>query len=71
MHTTEFSGEGYGFSLVYSGNFLVQEVDTFNVSRVSMRIHPHCFNWMLGCNETFDTPDVAMVYSDTGLNTMI
>ena len=69
--TTEFSGEVLGFSFVYSGNFLAQvEVDTFDVARVSMGIHPHCFNWALGYEETFTTPETVMVYSNQGLNKM-
>lgn len=36
----ENQGEVYGFSLVYSGNFLAQtEVDTYDVSRVMIGIH--------------------------------
>lgn len=42
---TEHIGEAYGFSLVYSGNFLGQvEVDHYNVSRVTMGIHPLIFS---------------------------
>ena len=44
--TGEHAGEVYGFSLVYSGNFLAQaEVDTYDVTRVMLGIHPHCFSW--------------------------
>ena len=46
--TTEKHGEVYGFSLVYSGNFLAQvEVDHFNVTRVQLGINPFDFNWLL------------------------
>ncbi len=70
-NTDEFSGEVYGFSFVYSGNFLAQvEVDTYNTSRIMMGIHPHCFSWPLNANEHFQTPEVVMVYSDQGLNLM-
>lgn len=69
--TTENSGEAYGFSLVYSGNFLAQvEVDTYDVARVSMGINPFEFGWTLESMEEFQTPEVVMVYSDTGLNGM-
>ncbi|MFB3169542.1 alpha-galactosidase [Neobacillus sp. 179-C4.2 HS] len=68
---TEHDGEVYGFSLVYSGNFLAQvEVDTYSVSRVLMGIHPLQFNWKLNPNESFQTPECVMVYSDKGLNGM-
>ncbi|WP_087974257.1 alpha-galactosidase [Oceanobacillus rekensis] len=67
--TTENQGEVYGFSLVYSGNFLAQvEVDHYDVARVSMGINPFDFNWLLESGESFQTPEVVMVYSDDGLN---
>lgn len=67
----EYDGEVLGFSFVYSGNFLAQvEVDTYDVSRVTVGIHPHCFSWNLETNETFQTPEVVMVYSNQGLNKM-
>lgn len=69
--TTENSGEVMGFSFVYSGNFLAQvEVDTYDVARVSMGIHPQGFSWQLKQGESFQTPEVVMVYSDKGLNGM-
>lgn len=67
----EFSGEVYGFSLVYSGNFLAQaEVDNYDVTRVLMGIHPNGFRWELEKEEEFQTPEVVMVYSAHGLNEM-
>ncbi len=70
-HTTESQGEVYGFSLVYSGNFLAQvEVSTFDITRVMMGIHPENFAWELNQGESFQTPEVVMVYSDKGLNKM-
>jgi alpha-galactosidase len=67
----EFSGEVYGFSLVYSGNHLEQvEVDTHNMTRVMLGIHPDTFEWPLGCGESFQTPEAVLVYSDSGLNGM-
>ncbi|EOD00898.1 alpha-galactosidase [Caldisalinibacter kiritimatiensis] len=71
FNTTEDIGEVYGFSLVYSGNFLAQvEVDYDNVSRVTMGINPFDFSWILEEGESFQTPEVVMVYSDKGLNKM-
>ena len=64
-------GEVYGFSLVYSGNFLAQaDVDPYHVTRVTMGIHPQNFSWTLRPGETFATPEAVMVYSDRGLNGM-
>ncbi len=70
-NTTESSGEAYGFSLVYSGNFLAQaEVDNYQVLRVMLGINPFGFSWNLEPGETFVTPEAVMVYSDEGLNGM-
>lgn len=70
-HTDEFCGEVYGFSLVYSGNHLEQvEVDTHDMTRVMLGIHPDTFEWTLNRGEVFQTPEAVMVYSDKGLNKM-
>ena len=67
----EFQGQVYGFSLVYSGNFLAQtEVDNYDTARVLMGIHPNGFKWTLGKGESFQTPEMVMVYSKAGLNGM-
>ena len=67
----EQQGEAIGFSLVYSGNFLAQaEVDTFDVTRVTMGIHPQEFCWQLAPEDSFQTPEAVMVWSDHGLNGM-
>ena len=67
----EKQGEVYGFSFVYSGNFIAQvEVNTHDMTRVTMGIHPEMFSWQLETGETFQTPEVVMVYSNQGLNQM-
>lgn len=67
----EFQGQVYGFSLVYSGNFLAQtEVDNYDTARVLMGIHPNGFKWTLGKGEFFQTPEMVMIYSEAGLNGM-
>ncbi|ALS79623.1 alpha-galactosidase [Planococcus kocurii] len=69
--TTEHQGEVYGVSLVYSGNFLAQvEVDHYNVTRLMTGINPFDFNWLLENGDSFQTPEVVMVYSAEGLNDM-
>ena len=69
--TTEFAGEVYGFSLVYSGNFAAQaDVDPYHVTRVTMGIHPQGFRWDLHSGERFTTPEAVLVYSEQGLNGM-
>lgn len=68
---TEDHGDVYGFSLVYSGNFLAQaEVDQYKTTRISMGINPFDFSWLLKANESFQTPEVVMVYSSNGLGEM-
>lgn len=69
--TNEHQGEVFGFNLVYSGNFLAQiEVDYYDVTRVMLGINPFDFNWLLESGESFQSPEVVMVYSDKGLNDM-
>ena len=69
--TNEDSGEVYAFNLVYSGNFTAQvQVDPYKNTRVSMGINPFDFSWLLKKNESFQTPEVVMVYSDQGLGGM-
>ncbi len=70
-NTTETSGEVYGFNLVYSGNFLgFAEVDQYNTTRVGLGINPFNFTWLLAPEESFQTPEAVMVFSDTGLGGM-
>ena len=69
--TNESQGEAIGFSLIYSGNFLAQaEVDTHDMTRVMLGIHPDSFDWKLEPGGEFQTPEAVMVYSDAGLNRM-
>ncbi|WP_373842660.1 alpha-galactosidase [Limosilactobacillus sp.] len=68
-HADEFQGEAYGFSLIYSGNFLAQaEVDPYKVTRVQMGINPFHFSWKLAPDKSFQTPEAVMVYTSQGLN---
>ena len=69
--TTEEDGEAYGFSLVYSGNFLAEaEVDAFDTTRVRIGISPNTFTWTLEPGGSFATPEAVLVYSDAGLGAM-
>ncbi|WP_010677656.1 alpha-galactosidase [Bacillus timonensis] len=69
--TTEHMNEVYGFNFIYSSNFLAQvEVDHYQMMRVMMGIHPHQFKWKLASDESFQAPEVVMVYSHEGLNGM-
>lgn len=67
----ETSGEVYGFNFVYSGNFLAQaQITQFNSTRIVMGIHPEGFSWKLNQGESFQTPEVVMVYSAQGMGQM-
>ncbi|MGI6006187.1 MAG: alpha-galactosidase [Ruminococcus sp.] len=68
---TEKNGEAIGFSLVYSGNFLARaEVDHYDVTRLTLGIHPLNFCWKLEPEQRFQTPEAVAVYSEEGLNGM-
>lgn len=65
---TEDSGDVYGFSLVYSGNFMAGvEVDQFDGARAFMGINPSGFRWALEPGAEFQTPEVVMTHSSKGL----
>ncbi|MCU9615112.1 alpha-galactosidase [Caldibacillus lycopersici] len=67
----ENHGDVFGFSFVYSGNFLAEaEVDPYNQTRVSMGLNPFNFYWNLAPGQTFHTPEVIMVYSSNGIGDM-
>lgn len=67
----EEHGDVYGFSLVYSGNFLAAvEVDMYNKSRAQIGINPFDFKWLLEKGEEFETPEAVLVYSPNGLRGM-
>lgn len=65
------SGEIYAMNFVYSGNFRAQaEVSQFDYVRMSMGIHPENFCWKLESGESFQSPEVVMVYTDKGFDAM-
>ena len=68
-HTTEETGEVYGFCLVYSGSHETMiEKDPYDQLRLTMGINSFDFRWVLNPTEQFQTPEVAMSFSDKGLN---
>ena len=70
-NTTQEHGEVYAMNFVYSGNFRAQaEVTQFDAVRMSMGIHPENFCWKLEPGESFQAPEVVMVYTDKGLDAM-
>ncbi len=67
--TDDFAGEAFGFSFVYSGNFLAMaEGNNHDRLRVLMGINPDRFSWLLAQGESFETPEAVVVRTDEGLN---
>ena len=70
-HTTENTGEAIGLQFVYSGNHSFElEKDQINQLRVVGGINSHCFSWELNANQSFQTPEMILSYSNQGLNKM-
>lgn len=68
---TEDSGEVFAFNFVYSGNFQARiDVDFTETTRFAMGINPDNFSWNLEAGDSFNTPEVVMVYSQVGLGQM-
>ena len=66
--TTEAGGEAYGFSLIYSGNFLAEvDVDPYETARVRVGINPEGFCWTLAPGAGLDVPEAVLAYTDAGL----
>lgn len=60
-------GSAYGIGLVYSGNFVISaEKDQHETTRIVAGINPECFEYTVFPNDTFETPEVALVYSNEG-----
>lgn len=68
-NTTETFGECYGASFVYSGNFLAEfERDQYDQTRLLMGLSDDLFSYRLCMEEEFYAPEVALSYTDMGLN---
>ena len=67
--TTEYHGDCYAFTLLYSGQFLCEaEVDSMFNTRINLGIQSDMFEYTLSNNECFYTPEVMMIHSNQGLN---
>ncbi|MDE6568992.1 MAG: alpha-galactosidase, partial [Lachnospiraceae bacterium] len=65
---TERSGECYGASLVYSGNFSVEvEKDQFDQTRLVMGLAESQFSYPLDTGEELYAPEIVLSYSAEGL----
>jgi len=68
---TQTYGDVYGFHLVYSGNFrMLAEVNQFNCVRMVGGIEPEDFCWVLNKEESFQAPEMILVYSAEGIGGM-
>ena len=64
-------GDAFGFNLVYSGNFSADiETDYLDCTRLVMGINPIDFTWVVEPDDEFQSPEVVMVYSDSGMGKM-
>lgn len=64
-------GDAFGFNLVYSGNFSADiETDYLDCTRLVMGINPIDFTWVVEPGNEFQSPEVVMVYSDSGMGKM-
>ena len=67
----EVHGEGFAFSLVYSGNFLAEaEVGPRGSTRARIGLHPDGFAWTLEPGATFTTPEAVIAWSDGGIGAL-
>ena len=70
-NTDEMQGQCFGFSFLYSGEFLMEaEKDQVNQTRFICGIHPDNFAWNLQPGEEFHTPEVMMSASASGFGTL-
>ena len=67
----ESNGRAWGIALVYSGNFEISAMKNLQEkTRVVAGINPENFNFEVGAGETFETPEVALVFSNNGFADM-
>ena len=71
LNTDAHQGEAYGFSMIYSGNFVGRvEVSPFGMTRVQMGLSDFDFQWVLKPQEAFDTPQCVLTYTNQGINAL-
>ncbi len=65
--SNETMGSCYGFSFVYSGEFLIEaEKDQLDRTRLICGIHPDNFSWKLQNGDMLWLPEVIMTHSSSG-----
>lgn len=69
--TVEDYGDCYGFNLIYSGNhYSACEVNSYGKLRIIHGIQPAGFEYLLLPEESFETPEAVLTYSDRGFTGM-
>ena len=64
---TEYSGEGWGCNLIWSGPHLeCAEVSSQGDTRLLTGISPEQFCWRLDAGERLEAPEAVLTFSDTG-----
>lgn len=70
-NSTETYGEVYGFSLIYSSSFVLKAQANEDGSTCVMGgINDFDFSWELAPGEEFETPEVAIAFSNEGIGGM-
>ena len=68
---TETAGSCIGAVLMYSGSFQTKlQLDQLEQVRLIVGIHPDLFRWELKPSEVFDTPEVILSYSGSGMEAL-
>ena len=67
--THEDYGTCIGLNLIYSGNhYEAVQISNHGLMRIMTGINPHAFEWTLKQNESFETPEAVLTYSEEGFN---
>lgn len=68
-NTREDEGVCIGLNLIYSGNhYEAVQIANHGMLRFMNGINPHCFEWVLLPQESFETPEAVISYADHGFN---
>ncbi|MCI5745111.1 MAG: alpha-galactosidase [Erysipelotrichaceae bacterium] len=71
LDACEDYGEVYSCNFIYSGNFEIKvEVDKCEFTRVLVGINPETFEYVLEKNQSFQTPEVILLYTNKGIGEM-
>ena len=67
QNACEDHGSVYGFNLVYSGShYAAVELNAYGKTRIVQGVNPTGFRFIIGADESFETPEAVMTYSADG-----